>query len=178
MNELWGRWATYLEGRDELPPFQDFSAVRERLACTRTKALKEFVELYEEQREPLVVFSAHKAPVEALKGREGWEIITGDTSPSERQSITSRLQAGGLKGIASTIQAGGVGLTMTMASTVLFVDLDWVPANNLQAEDRVCRIGQEANSVQVVRMVSDHVLDRRVLEVLDRKAKLERMVVA
>ena len=177
MNELWGQYRPFLEDREDLPPFPTFSAIRERLARTRIKALKEFVGLYEEQGEPLVVFSAHKAPVEALKGREGWEIITGDSSSSERQSITSRFQAGGLKGIASTIQAGGVGLTMTMASTVLFVDLDWVPANNLQAEDRVCRIGQEANKVRVIRMVSDHVMDKQVLKVLDRKARLERAVI-
>jgi SWI/SNF-related matrix-associated actin-dependent regulator 1 of chromatin subfamily A len=78
---------------------------------------------------------------------------------------------------ALTIGAGDVGLTLTRALTVLFVDLDWVPANNRQAEDRVCRIGQEAGMVQVVRMVSDHALDRRVMEVLDRKGELERAVV-
>jgi hypothetical protein len=41
----------------------------------------------------------------------------------------------------------------------------------------VCRIGQEADQVRVVRMVSEHALDQRVLEVLDRKAELERKVV-
>jgi len=177
LNELWGKWRTYLEDQDELPPFSAFSAVRERLARTRIKAMMEFITLYEEQQERLVVFSAHRGPVEAFKDREGWGCILGDTPPSDRQAIVARFQARKLKGIASTIQAGGVGLTMTRASTVLFVDLDWTPANNIQAEDRVCRIGQEANKVQIVRMVSDHVLDQRVLEVLDRKANLVRVVV-
>jgi SNF2 family DNA or RNA helicase len=176
MDELWGQWRPYLEERDELPPFPAFAAVRKRLAQTGIEALKEVVELYEEEGVPLVVFSAHRAPVEALAGRSGWKGILGDTAPEERQAITEEFQAGGLKGVASTIQAGGVGLTMTRASTVLFVDLDWVPANNAQAEDRLCRIGQEADKVRVVRMVSDHALDRRVLEVLARKIELARAV--
>jgi SWI/SNF-related matrix-associated actin-dependent regulator 1 of chromatin subfamily A len=177
MDDLWGRWRQYLGERDDLPPFPAFSAVRERLARTRIKVMKQAVEMYEEDGQPLVVFSAHRAPVEALAGRPGWKGILGDTSSRQRQAITERFQAGELKGVALTIGAGGEGLTMTRASTVLFVDLDWVPAKNVQAEDRVCRIGQAAGNVRVVRMVSDHVLDRRVLEVLHKKAELARAVV-
>jgi SWI/SNF-related matrix-associated actin-dependent regulator 1 of chromatin subfamily A len=177
LEELWGRYRPYLEQQEELPPFHAFAAVRERLARTRIDALLELVQLYEEQNQPQVVFSAHRAPIEALSGHPGWSAILGDTPAGQRQAITARFQAGQLKGVALTIGAGGVGLTMTRASTVLFVDLDWVPANNVQAEDRVCRIGQSASKVQVVRLVSDHVLDKRVLQVLDRKAELARAVV-
>jgi SWI/SNF-related matrix-associated actin-dependent regulator 1 of chromatin subfamily A len=177
MNELWGKYRCYLEDQDDLPPLGAMSAVRERLARTRIKAMKELVELYEEQGEPLVVFSDHRAPIEELQHRQGWGVILGDTPSAERQRVVAQFQAGDLKGVAATIQAGGTGLTMTNASTVLFVDLDWVPANNIQAEDRVCRIGQEANKVQIVRLVSDHILDQRVLKVLDRKAKLARKVI-
>jgi SWI/SNF-related matrix-associated actin-dependent regulator 1 of chromatin subfamily A len=176
MDELWGGYRQYLVA-DDLPPIHAFSAVRERLAKTRIRAMVDIVEKYEEQGEPLVVFSAHRAPVEALRGRPGWAVITGDTPTAERQAFATRFQAGELNGVALTIGAGGVGLTLTRASTVLFVDLAWTPADNVQAEDRVCRITQEAEMVQAIRMVSEHALDCRVLEVLDRKAELERAVV-
>ena len=39
------------------------------------------VEDYEQALEPLVVFSAHRAPIDTLARREGWEVITGDTQP-------------------------------------------------------------------------------------------------
>src|SRR5262245_5578154 len=128
----------------------------------------ELVEQFEDQGGPLVVFSAHREPIEALAARGGWGVITGGTEPRRRQEVVDAFQAGRLKGVGRTIQAGGTGLTLTRASTALFVDLDWTPANNLQAEDRVCRIGQRAGHVRIIRMVSDHPLDRRVLRVLAR----------
>ena len=76
-----------------------------------------------------------------------------------------------LKGIALTIQAGGVGLTLTRAWKALFVDLDWTPSWNSQAEDRICRIGQ-TKPVEIVHMVSDHVLDIHIHDLLSYKIKL------
>jgi hypothetical protein len=55
---------------------------------------------------------------------------------------------------------------------MVFVDLDWVPGRNLQAEDRIRRIGQKAKGLEYIRLVVDHAIDRRVLELLDKKARL------
>src|SRR5262249_12564802 len=107
----------------ELPPFDQFSSVREKLAKGRIGALHKIVEQHEECGTPLVVFSAHTRPVRSLQDRAGWGVITGDTPASRRQRIVEDFQAGKLKGVAATIQAGGTGLTLTRASTVLFVDL-------------------------------------------------------
>ena len=172
LDEAWEEYGELMDMTGDLPPFEAFSALRAKIAGERIDAMLEIVEDYEEQDTPLVVFSAHRAPVDALGTRDGWRTITGSTSTGDRQEAVSRFQTGELKGIALTIQAGGVGITLTRASHVLFVDLDWTPALNAQAEDRVCRIGQTAASIQVTRMISDHPLDRHVTKLLAEKQAL------
>lgn len=156
---------------EELPPFEAFSGLRSDLASSRIPAMLELVESHEEEEVPLIVFSAHRNPIIELGKRDGWEIITGDTKSEERQKIVNRFQAGELRGVGLTIQAGGVGLTLTKAWKAIFVDLDWTPALNQQAEDRLCRIGQ-TRPVEIVRLVSDHVLDKHILNLLSSKISL------
>ena len=154
-----------------LPPLESLSAIREQLAQARIPSMLDFVRDCEEQDEKLIVFSAHRAPILALQ-EHGWKIITGTTPIEERNAIVDAFQRGELPGIGCTITAGGVGLTLTQAATVLFVDLDWTPANNAQAEDRVHRLGQAAEVVRIVTMLVDHPLEARVHEILSAKKKL------
>jgi superfamily II DNA or RNA helicase len=152
-----------------LPSFQQISAARKALATAKLPSLLALVEEYEEQSEPLVVFSAHLEPIQALAGRPGWAIITGDTPSVERTRIEDRFQAGELKGVAATIKAGGVAITLTRAAHAVFVDRDWTPALNDQAEDRVCRIGQTRGCLITI-LVADHALDQRIAELLGSKS--------
>lgn len=151
--------------------FQELSRARAALATAKIPALLEIVEEYEEADEPLVVFSAHKAPVEAVAAREGWAKITGDTSAEERGQLVAAFQEGRLKGIAGTIGAMGVAVTLTRGAHLVAVDLAWTPALNNQFEDRLARIGQK-RSVSIVRLQADHRLDERVLELLTKKQQL------
>jgi len=166
LDELWEEWGTAVQIEGELPPFEKFSEIREKLARSRVDAMIEYVENAEEQEVPLVVFSAHLAPLDALLGRPGWAVITGVTSPIKRQEIVRAFQAGQLKGVGVSIKAGGVGINLTHAWKALFVDLDWTPAANWQAEDRIARIGQLSNKVEIIRMVSDHPLDLHIQNML------------
>jgi len=166
MDKLWDEWGDVIEGDRELPPFEEFSTLRAQLAESRISAVMELIEDHEEQDVPLVVFSAHLAPVEACGEREGWEVITGSTPSKRRQEIVQHFQEGRLKGIALTIKAGGVGLNLTRAWKMIFVDQSWVPSDNQQAADRICRIGQTSKRVEIVNMVSDHALDCHLLELM------------
>jgi hypothetical protein len=157
---------------DTLPDFKEFSEIRALLAEARIPAMLEIVEGYEEAGVPLVVFSAHKKPVEELGKREGWGFITGDTKPETRTNLVSDFQSGKLKGIALTIQAGGIGITLTRASNILFVDLDWTPGMNIQSEDRCVRIGATADKVLIMRMTSTHPLDRHIQKLIEYKMAL------
>lgn len=165
MDDLWARYEDTIKEKN-LPPFEEFSKIRADLASSRIDSLLELVEEHEEDNIPLVVFSAHLDPLNKLAERDGWKKITGDISPIERQKIVDEFQSGKLKGVAVSIKAGGVGITLTRAWKAIFVDLDWVPGANQQAEDRLCRIGQESNKIEIVRMVSDHVLDAHVIELI------------
>lgn len=156
-------------GSDDIPDFSEFSRVRAELASDRIKALEEMVESFEDANEPVVVFSAHRAPIEAMAQRHGWGVIMGDTNQSDREDVVQAFQAGMLKGIACTIKAGGVGITLTKASKMIFVDQEWNPALNLQAEDRICRIGQTASNLQYIRLVSNCAMDMHVLKLIDKK---------
>jgi hypothetical protein len=148
--------------------FRRMSAVREALATAKIGALVELVENFEEQSEPVVVFSAHRGPVDLLGKREGWVTITGDTPNEKRSEIEAAFQRGEYRGIAATIQAGGVAITLTRAAQAIFVDRAWTPALNSQAEDRVYRIGQD-RGVVITTLVGDHVLEERMTELLTEK---------
>jgi SWI/SNF-related matrix-associated actin-dependent regulator 1 of chromatin subfamily A len=171
MDDLWSKYSSTIKEKN-LPPFEEFSGIRAKLAASRIDDLIELVEEHEEDDIPLVVFSAHLEPLNKLAERDGWKKITGDVSPIERQRIVDEFQAGNLKGVAVSIKAGGVGLTLTRAWKAIFVDLDWVPGSNQQAEDRICRIGQESNKIEIVRMVSDHPLDVHVLDLIAWKMSI------
>jgi superfamily II DNA or RNA helicase len=166
-DDAWGKMQDL--GMKELPGFEKFSGIRALLAEDRISALEEMVESYEEAGEAIVVFSAHRAPILAMGQREGWAVIMGDTPQAKRQQAVEDFQAGKLKGIACTIAAGGTGITLTHASTMIFCDLAWNPALNAQAEDRICRIGQKAESIQYIRLVSNHPMDLHVMALLDEK---------
>jgi hypothetical protein len=165
------KWDKVTGRPDVLPPFELLSEARAILASAKIPCLLDLVEEYEEAEEPLVVFSAHRAPVLAFADRPGWAIITGDTSPAERTEIEDAFQRGELKGVAATIQAGGVAITLTHASNAIFVDLDWTPALNAQAEDRIYRIGQK-RGVLITRLVAEHAIDERLAVLLSAKQDL------
>jgi SNF2 family DNA or RNA helicase len=97
-----------------------------------------------EQGKQVIIFTEFLESAHLLNERLSGEILTGETSPSERQNIVDRFQSGQSKVLVGTIKAGGVGLTLTAASDVILVDRAWTPGDCYQAEDRAHRIGQNS----------------------------------
>jgi SWI/SNF-related matrix-associated actin-dependent regulator of chromatin subfamily A-like protein 1 len=151
--------------------FETMSKVRSALAMAKTPALMALIPEFEEAGEPLVVFSAHRFAIDLLKKRIGWRVITGDTKSTERTEIEEQFQRGELKGVACTIKAGGVSITLTRANQTIFVDRAFNPAENAQAEDRICRIGQTRGCI-ITLLIADHQLDIRLAELVAQKQKL------
>ncbi|CCG80996.1 putative SNF2 family helicase/ATPase PasG [Taphrina deformans PYCC 5710] len=73
-------------------------------------------------------------------------------------------------------RAGGLGINLTSADTVILFDSDWNPQVDLQAMDRVHRIGQK-KPVIVYRFVSANTIESKILEKAGNKRKLEKVVI-
>ena len=148
------------------------AAARKDLASAKANAAKDYIEeVLEGGGGPLVVFSAHRDAAYKLGNQSGWEAITGETPAAERTRIVEAFQAGELVGIAGTIGAMGTGLTLTRSHRMIFIDLDWSPANNAQAEDRINRIGQKS-ACEYVRLIADCEVDRIIHAAITRKDQM------
>jgi len=102
--------------------------------------------------------------------------LDGSTPSAERQALCDRFSAdASVTAFLLTTRAGGVGLNLTAADTVVLFDCDWNPQNDRQAEDRAHRMGQ-TRPVTVVRLASAGTIEQRMLEVAERKRRLERVI--
>ncbi|XP_041066050.1 lymphoid-specific helicase [Carcharodon carcharias] len=73
-------------------------------------------------------------------------------------------------------RAGGLGINLTAADTVIIYDSDWNPQADLQAQDRCHRIGQ-TKPVVVYRLVTANTIDEKIVEKATAKRRLEKMVI-
>lgn len=114
-------------------------------SIAKTETAIEIAEEILENGGQVVLFTEFKESAALLHEKLGGEIMTGDTPTDERQSIVDRFQNGQSRVFVGTIKAGGVGITLTAAATVILVDRPWTPGDAEQAEDRLHRIGQNEN---------------------------------
>jgi SNF2 family DNA or RNA helicase len=128
--------------------------------------LDAFMELLEQlpAKESIVVFGQSKQAIHLLaqrldKAGESYGILTGDvTSDRVRGQLVTDFQAGKFRVFMGTIKAGGVGITLHRASNMVFLDRDWSPSKNRQAEDRIHRIGQK-NACMYYDLMADDTID-------------------
>ena len=98
-------------------------------------------------------------------------LITGAQSEDERQQAVDDFQAGKIKWILFTAQAGGVGITLTAARRLIMLQRPWSLVDHRQALDRVHRIGSEIHdSIIVTDYVTEGTIEERVIQVLETKA--------
>ena len=148
--------------------------VRTSLHKAKQKAVEERIKDVLAVGEKVVVFTCFTDGIERHKKKLGdlAVTITGADSPEKRMNAVDRFQSDPVVRVAvCNIIAGGVGITLTAGTHVIFQDLDWVPANHNQAEDRCYRMGQE-NSVTVEYFFAEGTLDAYIGELLERKMDL------
>ncbi len=126
----------------------------------------------------VIVFTSYTEGITRHKKTWGDQAvtITGADNAKQRMKAMDAFQKDPNVTVAlCNLIAGGVGLNLTAATHVIFQDLDWVPANHLQAEDRCYRIGQD-KQVTVEYLLANGTLDRYIARLLEAKLKLVQAV--
>jgi len=152
---------------------------RQALASAKVTSTLDFVRGALDQGEKVIVFSCFDDPIRKLTKDLGSKavVVTGKTPAAARQSLVDRFQNDvDVRVFIANIIAGGTGLNLTAATQVVFNDLDWLPTNHWQAEDRAYRIGQ-TRTVNVTYFVARDTIDDFVQAVLETKAALVSAIV-
>jgi superfamily II DNA or RNA helicase len=120
--------------------------------------------------DPLVVFARHReVQRRVLEHFPAALHILGSDSPAARDRALGEFQAGQGSGlIICSLDVAGQGLTLTRASNVAFLELDWTPARHEQAEDRCHRIGQR-DAVNAYYLLAAQTVDETIAALLERK---------
>lgn len=154
--------------------------VRSDIAGAKFQHTKEFAKGILDQGEKVIIFTCFQEAVETFIDdfkEYGVRWMTGGTSSDDRQKAVDDFQnRDDVRVFFATVIAGGVGITLTAARHVIFNDLDWVPANHWQAEDRAYRIGQE-HPVNVYYFKAANSIDEFVGQVLEHKSSIIRSVI-
>ena len=123
--------------------------------------------------EPLVVFAEHVAIQRAVLERfpKAARILGADSSRARQAAVDAFQSEDGPQLIVCSMKAASQGLTLTRASNVAFLELDWTPARHDQAEDRLHRIGQD-EAVTAYYLLAPDTIDETMAELLQRKRSL------
>ena len=142
-----------------LPPgtmLQMLNELRHICGQIKVEYASEWIQQYREQTgKPIVVFTHHRDVLKRLaeKLKDSGNVvytISGDTPSKTRQQLVDDFQLGNINVLVCNTMAAKEGITLTAADTVVFLEREWTPTDEEQAEDRVYRIGQESQHVHAV----------------------------
>lgn len=147
-------------------------ALKQLAAEGKMKSVLEWIESFLETEQKLVVFATHQSVIKQIADAFNAPSITGATPLDRRQEYVDRFQNDPeTRLLVCNIQAGGVGITLTAASNVAFVELGWTPAVHDQAEDRVHRIGQQ-DAVNAWYLLAENTIDEEIDDLLNQKRSI------
>ncbi|MDO5500827.1 MAG: DEAD/DEAH box helicase, partial [Propionibacteriaceae bacterium] len=150
-------------------------AAMSHLKSAKLARLTELVEEAEESGRRVIVFSYFRSVLERVAGALPGQVfgpLTGSVPATRRQQMVDEFsKARGGAVLVAQIEAGGVGLNIQAASVVVICEPQLKPTTEWQAIARARRMGQ-LESVQVHRLLAEEGVDRRITEILARKAGL------
>ncbi|CAD7006147.1 unnamed protein product [Ceratitis capitata] len=152
-------------------------------AAGKLVLLSKMLKQLKEQGHRVLIFSQMTKMLDILEDfleGEGYkyERIDGGITGNLRQEAIDRFNAPGAQQFVFLLstRAGGLGINLATADTVIIYDSDWNPHNDIQAFSRAHRIGQ-ANKVMIYRFVTRNSVEERVTQVAKRKMMLTHLVV-
>ena len=139
-------------------------------------SLRELLEQIKDGNQRVLIFSQFRGMLDIIeKELDALKMtsfkITGSTPANERQDMTNAFNSGQGDAFLISLKAGGVGLNLTGADTVILVDLWWNPAVEDQAIGRAHRMGQDKN-VEVYRMITRGTIEEKIQELQTSKRHL------
>ena len=144
--------------------------------------MEEIVENCISNDEKVIIFSNWTQMTDAIcnklkSSRHKVGVITGETPDSSRQEIVDVFQnSSDLSVLVGTIGAMGTGLTLTAATTVIFVDEPWNKALFDQAVDRAHRIGQK-NNITIYSIMCKDTIDERIHNLIYKKGAMSDAII-
>lgn len=158
--------------------FSETAKLRHMTALAKLPMVMDHLVNVLESEEKIVVFAHHHDVIDGLvEGLAEFNVVSfdGRTDLPRRQAAVQAFQDNpNVRVIIGSIGAMGTGWTLTAASYAAFAELDWVPGNLNQAEDRLHRIGQ-AGSVLVQHLLLDGSFDGRMAKsVVHKQSVIER----
>lgn len=149
--------------------------LREINAMGKLEAVKEKIDSLIESDEKVIVLSSFNGPLLELSDmyEESSVLLLGSTPVEERGEIVKQFQTNPNKKIfLGGIKSAGVGITLTAASNVIFLDLPWNPADIEQGENRAHRPGALYDSLNIYKFLSNNTIDSFMVSLLNHKQKI------
>jgi chromodomain-helicase-DNA-binding protein 4 len=152
-------------------------------AAGKLELLEKMLRILKKQGHRVLIFSQMTKMLDILEDfLDGagykYERIDGGITGNLRQEAIDRFNAPGAQQFVFLLstRAGGLGINLATADTVIIYDSDWNPHNDIQAFSRAHRIGQ-ANKVMIYRFVTRNSVEERVTQVAKKKMMLTHLVV-
>lgn len=139
----------------------------------------EFIQNIIDGDQKIIVFTQFLATADYIyqKFKNCAVIFTGKHNITEKNEAVERfMEDENCKVFVGSTGAAGVGITLTSANIVLFIDNPWDPSTRLQCEDRAHRATQIADNVQIIRMICQNTIDVDIEELLNEKEKILNQV--
>ena len=155
------------------------STARRKLGILKAPLAAEFIRDQLEEVESVVVFCHHREVFQTLfEALEDLGVVrvSGKTPTDERQAAVDAFQGGRARVFLGSLTAANTGITLTRSQAVIFVEADWVPTTNEQAEGRIHRVTQ-TDITRAIYLVAANSLDEAVVRSVVRKQRnIERVM--
>ena len=149
-----------------------FGALKQLAVKGKLTAAKKWIDDFMEGGDKVVLFAWHKKVIDSIMTEYKGQIvkIDGSVPPSQRLEIQDQFnQDETIRLFMGQIKAAGVGLTLTAAPATVTLELGWTPGDHDQCEDRIHRIGQEADKVLAYYLIAVGTIEEDIVKLIETK---------
>jgi len=162
------------ESAEKAEAFVRLGQLRKVVAEGKLKAAKEWIQDYLDSTDgKIVVFAYHRAIFENLVEEYKKICACGGGAGEARHEEVKRFQTDPkCRVFIGSIKADKEAITLTAANTVVFIEQGWTPGEHDQAEDRINRIGQQADSITAYYFLGKDSIDEYLWDLIEKKREI------